>query len=90
MALAASACGISTKPKPGAYVALTLMVEARAMGWDVHLAFWIALPLTMVIMGGFGYLLDRTVLREQIAHLGFGRRERQVSNIDLHDSDSHF
>jgi hypothetical protein len=37
-----------------------------------------------------GYGLDRTVLREQIAHLGFGRRERQVSNIDLHDSDSHF
>jgi hypothetical protein len=26
------------------------------------------------------------MLREQVAHLGFGRRERQVSNIDLHDS----
>src|SRR5262245_29568122 len=33
-----------------------------------------------------GDVLDRAVLREQVAHLGFGRRERQVSNIDLHDS----
>jgi len=55
----------------GAYVALTLMVEARALGWDVHLAFWIALPLTMVIMGGFGYLLDRTVLRPIIGQPQF-------------------
>ena len=47
----------------GAYVALTLIVEARSMGWSIHLAFWLALPLTMVIMAGFGYLLDRTVLR---------------------------
>src|SRR5688572_29173022 len=29
--------------------------------------------------------LDRTVLREQVAHLGFGRRKRQVSNVNLHD-----
>src|SRR5688572_6502475 len=32
--------------------------------------------------------LDRAVLREEVAHLGFGRRERQVSNINLHDSRS--
>ena len=31
-------------------------------------------------------VLDSPVLREQVAHLGLGRRERQVSNIDLHDS----
>ena len=34
--------------------------------------------------------LDRTVLREQVAHLGLGRREGQISNIDLHDSISRF
>jgi hypothetical protein len=28
------------------------------------------------------------VLREQVAHLGFGRRERQVSNVNLHVSNS--
>ena len=47
----------------GAYVALTLIVEARAMGWSIHLAFWLALPLTMAIMALFGYLLDRVALR---------------------------
>src|SRR3990172_12767285 len=34
--------------------------------------------------------LDRAVLGEQVANLCFSRRERQVSNIDLHDSSSHF
>jgi branched-chain amino acid transport system permease protein len=55
----------------GAYVALTLIVEARAMGWSIHLAFWLALPLTMVIMAGFGYLLDRAALRPIIGQPQF-------------------
>src|SRR5262249_6073244 len=50
----------------GAYVALTLIVEARAMGWSIHLAFWLALPLAMAIMAGFGYLLDRAAQRPLI------------------------
>jgi branched-chain amino acid transport system permease protein len=55
----------------GAYVALTLVVEARAMGWSEHLSFWLALPLAMVAMAGFGYLLDRTVLRRIIGQPQF-------------------
>ncbi|MCW5772905.1 MAG: branched-chain amino acid ABC transporter permease [Rhodospirillaceae bacterium] len=55
----------------GAYVALTLIAEARAFGWDVHLAFWLALPLTMLVMAAFGYLLDRVALRPVIGQPQF-------------------
>jgi branched-chain amino acid transport system permease protein len=55
----------------GAYVALTLILEARALGWSIHLAFWLALPLAMAIMAGFGYLLDRVALRPIIGQPQF-------------------
>jgi len=55
----------------GAYVALTLIVEARAMGWSEHLSFWVALPLAMLIMAGFGYLLERVALRPIIGQPQF-------------------
>ena len=47
----------------GAYVALTFLLEARALGWNVHAAYWAALAATMIVMAGFGFLFDRTVLR---------------------------
>jgi hypothetical protein len=34
--------------------------------------------------------LDRAMCGEQVANLRFSRRKGQVSNIDLHDSSSHF
>jgi branched-chain amino acid transport system permease protein len=55
----------------GAYVALTLIVEARALGWGEHLSFWVALPLAMLIMMGFGYLLERVALRPIIGQPQF-------------------
>jgi branched-chain amino acid transport system permease protein len=55
----------------GAYVALTLIVEAESRGWSIHLSFWLALPLTMAIMAVFGYLLDRVALRPIIGQPQF-------------------
>src|SRR5262249_44236647 len=55
----------------GAYVALTIIVEAQAMGWTIHLSFWVALALSMLIMGAFGYLLARVALRPIIGQPQF-------------------
>lgn len=55
----------------GAYAALTVIIEISAAGGGVHLAFWLALPLAMLAMGGFGFLLDRVVLRRIIGQPPF-------------------
>jgi branched-chain amino acid transport system permease protein len=48
----------------GAYVAVTLIA-------DIHLSFWLALPIAMAAMALFGYALDRTVLRPIIGSPAF-------------------
>jgi branched-chain amino acid transport system permease protein len=55
----------------GAYIALTLVVEIRALGWGLHAAFWIALFGSMLIMAGLGFLLDRFVFRLIIGQPAF-------------------
>jgi branched-chain amino acid transport system permease protein len=55
----------------GAYVAVTLIVEAQAMGWSIDLAFWLALLFAMAIMAGFGFMLDRVALRPIIGQPQF-------------------
>jgi len=55
----------------GAYVALTLILEFSAMGWDIGLAFWLALPAAMILMAAFGFLLDRVALRPMVGQPQF-------------------
>jgi branched-chain amino acid transport system permease protein len=55
----------------GGYVALTIILEARAMGWGIHAAYWAALAGAILVMAVFGFLFDRAVLRPIIGQPQF-------------------